>query len=149
MKILFLILSLSSIMFKQGQGNDKKQIETYLAIAAKKNLDKKALYTFIVPIGDQNDSINKKRYEILDLQLTYQNKLLQNKDLRKITIVPYKSLPASQQNINGTDELTDNIYEIQYNGKRLFTMLLDSRHLIKSMSLASKGEGSPRFFFLI
>ncbi|MBB6272554.1 hypothetical protein HDF26_003011 [Pedobacter cryoconitis] len=52
MKILFLIISLSSIMFTPIQGNDKKQIETFLAIAAKKNLDKKDLYPFIVPIGD-------------------------------------------------------------------------------------------------
>lgn len=149
MKTLLLIVIFLLPYAKLSQNDDRKIIENFIVLAAHKDFDIKKIESFLIPINDEDDKISLKRQELLNFQLKGLNKELINKDLNKISIIPYKSLPGKVQEITlGKDQIEDNIYEIRYDNKYYFTVLLEN-HLIKSFTLVKKGSEHNKMFLII
>lgn len=149
MRTLSLIAIFLMPFIKSGQNDDRKIIENFIVLSANKDFDIKRIESFLIPINDEDDKISQKRQELLNFQLKGLNKELINKDLNKISIIPYKSLPGNVKEITlDKDQIEDNIYEIRYDNKYYFTVLLEN-HLIKSFTLVKKGSEHNKMFLII
>jgi hypothetical protein len=149
MRTLSLIAIFLMPFIKSGQNDDRKIIENFIVLSANKDFDIKRIESFLIPINDEDDKISQKRQELLNFQLKGLNKELINKDLNKISIIPYKSLPGKVKEITlDKNQIEDNIYEIRYDNKYYFTVLLEN-HLIKSFTLVKKGSEHNKMFLII
>lgn len=92
-----------------------------------------------------SDNIEDDMIDYLIASLQEMRLNLQLKNISKLDIVPFKSLPRKEtKDIEIETHKADNIYFVRYNNKLVFPLLI-SQNKIHSFTLVSKGNKKAHF----